>query len=221
MKPVNSRQMQLIDKAAQEEFGIPSRTLMENAGKAAASLAIEILTNDSHKGAAVFCGKGNNGGDGLVISRYLIKAGFNVTTYLISDNDNLKEDPVANLKLLKELNAEIVYLNDISSLGNLSGYGILIDAIFGTGFKGSPRGLAGDLIDALNNSGIRILAVDLPSGLDATTGECNGACIKALHTITFGLPKAGFYKKDGLKVTGEITIRNIGFPEELLKNPPS
>jgi len=92
-----------------------------------------------------------------------------------------------------------------------------VDAIFGTGFKGSPKGLAGDIIRHINNSNKKVLSIDVPSGLDATTGECRGDCLKATETITFGLPKTGFYHKDGPKFTGKITVKNIGFPDSLLK----
>jgi len=224
-KAVSSEQMQSIDRLAQERFNIPSTRLMENAGKATASIAMDMLElkkDDKKKRVAVFCGKGNNGGDGLVVARCLIEKGLKVTTYLLSGEDNLKKDPLVNFKLLKELNANIITIKEnLSSIKDLSGYDLITDAIFGTGFKGKPDDLVSDLINTINQSGAKVLSIDVPSGLDATTGECKGLCIKASETVTFGLPKSGFYKSDGPKFTGRIIVKNIGFPDKLLSNPPS
>ena len=92
---------------------------------------------------------------------------------------------------------------------------------FGTGFKGSPDGIYANAIDNINDSGVRILSVDVPSGLNATTGEYTGSCIKATKTVTFGAPKTGFYKAGGPVNSGVIIVKNIGFPESLLESPPS
>lgn len=219
MRAVTSRQMQEIDKAAQERFSIPSITLMENAGIAAASAAGEMLASNSSK-VAIFCGKGNNGGDGLVISRLLIKNNFTVTTYLLCEKERLKPDPATNLNLLKGLTSKIISLNskdNLPSLKKLSSYDLIIDSIFGTGFRGAPDSFTAGLIGLINESKAEILSIDVPSGLDATTGKCEGACIKADQTITFGLPKTGFYKEDGPTRAGKVTVKNIGFPPSLLK----
>ena len=224
-RSVTSHQMQLIDKISQERFKIPSVRLMESAGNAAAAEAMEMLSatkGNGRKKVAVFCGKGNNGGDGFVVSRILIKNGLDVTTYLLSSEDELKDDPAANFRLLKELDAKIVIIKEgLASLAGLSNYGLIIDAIFGTGFKGSPAGLTSDLIRLVNESGVEVLSVDVPSGLDATTGECKGECIRASQTVTFGLPKSGFFESDGPKSTGIIITKEIGFPKSLLENPPA
>ena len=220
MKSVTAREMQSIDMIAEKEFNISSLTLMENAGGACASSAMDMINSRKDKSISIFCGRGNNGGDGLVISRCLLKSGFDLTTYVLSSEDRLKKDPAVNFRLLKELKNKVILLEDKKSLPpikELSGCGLIIDAIFGTGFKGRPEGLAGDVIKLINESGAKILSVDLPSGLDSTTGECEGECVRADETVTFGLPKTGFYRGDGPKFTGKITIKNIGFPESLLK----
>jgi NAD(P)H-hydrate epimerase len=216
--------MQLIDKISQERFGIPSITLMENAGQAAASCAMDMLKDTkTGKRIAVFCGKGNNGGDGFVISRKLIENSLEVTTYILYDRDELKSDPAANFGLLEELGADIVALKDKDRHGykdTLANRSLIIDAIFGTGFKGAPNDSVSEIITAINRSGAKILSIDVPSGLDATSGRCKGECVKATRTITFGLPKSGFYKEDGPGHTGKIVVKNIGFPETLLSSPP-
>ena len=98
-----------------------------------------------------------------------------------------------------------------------SEYCLIIDAIFGTGFKGNPDDFTSKIIDLVNKSKIPVLSIDVPSGLDATTGLCRGSCIKAKWTVSFGLPKTGFYIADGQKFTGKLIIKNIGFPTSLLK----
>lgn len=226
LKPVTSYQMQLIESIAQERYNIPSITLMENAGKASSEAIMDVLKESpkEKKRVAVFCGKGNNGGDGLVISRHLIEKNLDVTTYTLSDEGEFKNDPGINFRLLKKLDAKIIKLKDKDGLPSpkeLSDYSLIVDAIFGTGFKGRPDGLVKSLINIINKSGTRVLSVDVPSGLDATTGECRTVCIEAVETVTFGLPKSGFYKSDGPRFTGNIIIKNIGFPESLLNNPPS
>jgi len=221
MKNVTAKEMQAIDRVAQEKFKISGLTLMENAGKACASHAMAMINLKKEKTISVFCGKGNNGGDGLVISRFLLKRGLDVTTYMLSSEDRLKKNPAVNLRLLKKLKGKVIFVEDkegLRAIDVLSGCGLIIDAIFGTGFKGRPEGLAADAIKLINASGVKILSVDVPSGLDATTGECPGECVKASETITFGLPKTGFYKGAGPKFTGKITVKNIGFPQSLLSH---
>ncbi len=214
--------MQLIDKLAQERFDIPSIKLMENAGDAAAACAIDMLKQASgHKKAAVFCGKGNNGGDGFVISRKLIENRIEVDTFTLCVENELKGDAATNFSILKKMGATIISLKDgITAPSLTKDYILIIDALFGTGFKGKPNDFISSLISSINKSGVQILSVDVPSGLDATSGTSAGECIKADQTITFGLPKTGFYKEDGPRSTGNIVVKNIGFPETLLSDPP-
>lgn len=226
-KSVSSSEMQSIDKIAQERFNIKSITLMENAGTAAASCTINMLRsqkkNKKKKRVAVFCGKGNNGGDGLVVTRKLLENNIDVSTYLLCGEDELKNDPAVNLRILKKLGANITILKKETRLDHrnyLDGCDLVIDSIFGTGFKGKPDEFLSLIIDLINKSGVDVLSIDVPSGLDATTGLAQGSCIKASKTITFGLPKTGFYESDGPEYTGEVVVKNIGFPESLLKSPP-
>lgn len=226
-KTVTSRQMQLIDTIAQERFGIPSIKLMENAGSAAGLRVLHILKRNhtiKNSRVAVICGKGNNGGDGFVVSRKLMEKKVDVTTYLLYPEDELKKDPSKNHALLKELGGKIVSLGEGSSeesiIDELSGYGVVVDAIFGTGFKGSPNSYISRVISSINRSGAVIVSIDLPSGLDASTGRCEGECVMAGETVTFGIPKIGFYQNDGPRHAGKISVKNIGFPDELLKDPP-
>lgn len=223
-KSVSSSEMQSIDKIAQERFNIKSITLMENAGTAAAACAINMLrsqkNNKKKKLVAVFCGKGNNGGDGLVVTRKLLENNIDASTYLLCGEDELKKDPAVNLRILKKLGANITILKKETRLDNrnyLDGCDLVIDSIFGTGFKGKPDKFLSWIIDFINKSGVDVLSIDVPSGLDATTGLAQGACVKASQTIALGLPKTGFYESNGPEYTGEVVVKNIGFPDTLLR----
>jgi hydroxyethylthiazole kinase-like uncharacterized protein yjeF len=221
---VTSKVMQDIDRAAQEEHNIPGITLMENAGEAAAACALEMLgAAPDEKKVLVVCGKGNNGGDGFVIARKLLEKGIGVTTYTLCGANRLKADPLINFNRLRDIKAEVVII-DREGLqkmrGDLSRSDLIIDSIFGTGFKGRPDDMAGAAIEAINSSGKKVLAVDVPSGLDATTGRCGGECVKADRTVTFGLPKTGFFEASGPGHSGKLVVKNIGFPDSLLENLP-
>ena len=212
--------MQLIDKKAIEEFGIPSLTLMENAGRAVYDQAKKMLSLPASKPGKVLClcGKGNNGGDGLVAARYLREGGIDVSVYLLCEEKRLKKDPLINFNKLRNMNIPTSCVKD--KPGKFSGYGLIIDAIFGTGFKGRPDKYTSGAIEAINKSNAPVLSVDVPSGLNATTGESGGISVKAACTITFGLAKTGFYKESGPGLTGEVIVKNIGFPTSLLTNIP-
>lgn len=224
---VTSGTMQEIDRAAQEEHNIPGITLMENAGRAAADCALDMLRPHgapaNGKKVSIFCGKGNNGGDGFVIARLLMEAGVDVTVYTLCGANRLKTDPLTNFNLLRDMKADVVTLGpgDIEQTRDaLREADLIIDAIFGTGFKGNPDDLTASVIRAINSSGRKVLAIDVPSGLDATTGTRGTECVKADRTITFGLPKTGFFEAEGPDNTGRLVVRNIGFPETLLERLP-
>ena len=208
MRRVSVKEMQELDRRAIEEKGIPSIVLMENAGR---KVAEEVIA----KSAAIFCSTGNNGGDGFVAARHLAEKGIEVKVYIVGKRSSIKNDPKINLDKLnigiKEIDSPVSIDSDI-----------IIDAIFGIGLKGAVREPARSIIVDLNKRNIPILSIDVPSGLDATTGECQEeACINATKTITFGLAKSGFYSTNGQKFTGEIVIKNIGFPKSLLNHQPT
>lgn len=208
MRRVTAKEMQEIDRIAIEEQGIPSLTLMENAGKAVAEVAMDMAKPDAS--ISIVCGRGNNGGDGLVAARYLIENGYKPSICLLGDISNIKNDVKVNLEKLTKLNYSLA--NEINPDSDL-----IIDAIFGTGFKGETEGKVAQIIEFINALKRPVLTVDVPSGLDATTGKAAKFCIKADKTVTFGLPKQGFYVGDGPKYAGQITVKQIGFPKELLE----
>ena len=220
MKHITSKEMQQIDKRAQKEFGIPSIVLMENAGRKAFKIAHDMLPKKQAKVICV-CGGGNNGGDGLVCARHLINNGIKVDIFLVGQPGRLKGDAKANFRVLRKTGATIKILKGKKSLNsfktNLKKAQLLIDAIFGIGLSGEVKEPYKSIISLMNQSKKPILALDVPSGLDATTGKKLGACIRAKKTVTFALPKTGFIKNDGPRYSGRVVVADISIPRALLK----
>jgi len=218
MKVATAQEMRSIDAQTIEMVGIPGIVLMENAGQAVTKIVKEIL--DDGKRVAIFVGRGNNGGDGLVVARYLALSGFNVTIYLLSEAERFRGDAKTNLQIAQNLQLKIKLL---LSQEQLSAYrdeiqlcGVIVDSIFGTGLKGAVRGFAAELIAFINSTGKPIVAVDLPSGLDADTGRAESVCVHATHTVTIGLPKRGLMLYPGADFTGTLTVADIGFPQSII-----
>ena len=219
MMSVSAKTMRELDHMAVIS-GIATLSLMENAGQAVAKKAAELLNELKGNQVAVFCGKGNNGGDGFVAAQKLKEGGLAVDVFLLSRQDEVKNEAAINLRSFVEAGGNVEKINSdaaIEQLNNKLNYSLIIDALLGTGFSGSVSGLLKRLIELLNSTDTPILAVDVPSGLDATTGEVNPIAIKAKWTISFALPKKGFYEEKGPNHTGLVQVTNIGFPEELLK----
>ncbi len=229
-RAVTPRQIQALDKKAAEDFGVSALSLMENAGKAVYQEArrfLKSLPNSQYpkkhsKAVNIFCGKGNNGGDGFVAARYLIKKGIRARIFLFGKSSELKQDALINFMKLKKMRTEIFETLDLKSMGKFKKIfldcDLIIDALFGVGLRGVLKEPFFSLINFLNQSGIPIFSVDVPSGLDATTGEVLGSAIKATQTITFTLPKIGFFKNEGSDYCGEIIVKEIGIPENLIRN---
>ncbi|MBM3253330.1 MAG: NAD(P)H-hydrate epimerase [Candidatus Omnitrophica bacterium] len=220
MRSITTNQMKQIDKKAQGVYGIPGIILMENAGINIAYQAIEMLKNKPKK-ICIFCGKGNNGGDGFVAGRHLFNEDFKIKVFLVGEYREVRKEARVNLNILLKMGIEIYelsnFFNRIFIKKNLAHTSLIIDAIFGTGLKGKMPYATSEIIDMINLSKRPVLSVDIPSGLDADTGEILGGCIKATKTITFGLPKKGFFKGKGPLYTGRVIISKIGIPQVLLK----
>jgi len=218
-KGVTAFEMSEIDRKAQEVYGIPQATLMENAGRSVAEEIIKDLVSLEKESIAIFAGKGNNGGDGFVAARYLSeKTPRKLMIYTVSNDLPKSGAACGNFTRAKELGLIIRPLKDFLSLNkNDASFTIGIDAIFGTGFIGDLPEECENLGKKLNSSNIKIYAVDIPSGLDATSGKAGENVPKAQKTITFGLPKQGFFTKAGPDLCGKIIIKDIDFPQKLLK----
>jgi ADP-dependent NAD(P)H-hydrate dehydratase / NAD(P)H-hydrate epimerase len=196
--------MRAVDAWAIEEMGVPSLELMEAAGRAVAEAVGELAPEGPVR---VVCGKGNNGGDGLVASRYLAEAGYEVEALLLWPESELGRDATVNLERFEARQAG----DDLAA--RLAGSGAIVDAIFGTGFSGSPREPVTDVIAAINACGAPVVACDVASGVDASSGEVVGAAVEADVTVTFHAAKLGHRVAPGKWLTGELRVAPIGIPD--------
>jgi len=221
MKTVTARNMQEIDKKAISKYNIPDIVLMENAGITVTNVAVSMLEKSSSKKVAIICGKGNNAGDGFVVARQLRTRGFDVTVYLMYKAKDIKDgNPSINFKCLRPLGVHVIEAYDVKGIKKAKrrfSYNLIIDAVFGTGFSGQMPEHITHMINHINSEEITVISVDVPSGLDATTGIVHDCVVRADKTVTMGLAKTGFVKNDGPNCVGELIVKNICFPLELLK----
>jgi ADP-dependent NAD(P)H-hydrate dehydratase / NAD(P)H-hydrate epimerase len=221
MKVTTAQQMQEMDRKAIEIYGIPGIVLMENAGRGATEAIVDAFPDLLKRRVAIFSGKGNNGGDGFVIARYLQNLGASVKVFLLAEPKALRGDAETNLRIFLKMKGEVLPVPSTKEFRlvnkDLEQFDLLIDAIFGTGLDSEVRGYYRDVIDRLNALQRPIVAVDIPSGLDANTGKPLGAAIRASLTVTFGLPKIGHLISPGIEYAGELKIVDIGFPGRLVE----
>ncbi len=211
LDPLHDAQtMRAVDTWAIDERGVPSLELMEAAGRAVAEAAEEVADPGP---ARVVCGKGNNGGDGLVAARYLAQGGHDVEVLLLSPPDELSSDASANLGRYDGTVREF-------APDALAGSGVIVDAIFGTGFEGAPRDPAAAAIEAINGCRAPVVAADIASGVDASTGEVAGAAVRATMTVSFHAAKIGHWVGPGKRHTGELRVAPIGVPDGAPGNAP-
>ncbi len=211
--------MRKTDRTAIEEYGIAGAVLMENAGRQVAETVLELLGKLEQKTASVLiiAGRGNNGGDGFVAARHLQKMGIDARVCLLGKGDDLKGDARTNYEITRKCGVPI---DENVSAGDLAldvaMAGVLVDAILGTGARGELETSVAEAIKVMNAAETPVVAVDLPSGITADTGQVLGVAVRATLTITFGLPKVGLYCYPGRDYCGEVRIADIGLPAELL-----
>lgn len=220
MKWVTRDEMREIDRRAFGEFGIPAIILMENAGRGAADEARKLYRERGLSGPMlIFCGAGNNGGDGLVVARHLANAGFEVRIYLCFDRaraDRTREAGI-NLTICERMALPIEETATAEAVEELRARlpddGLVVDAIFGIGLSGPPREPLASLIRLLAESRLPVLAIDIPSGLDADTGEVLGVALPADLTATMACPKRGLKAPQA----GRVVVVDISAPAFLLR----
>ena len=214
---MSREQVRAFDSWAINTLGIPGMVLMENAGRSCAELIKDKLKDVAGPKVCIFCGTGNNGGDGYVIARHLINSGFKVVVVVCGDRNKIKGDAKLNLDILERLGRRIERLNlragDIG--GQVGAFAadadMLVDSLFGTGLSGQLSDEYKQLIDSINAQSCPILAVDIPSGLDCDSGQPLGAAVRADYTVTFVAVKKGFTSAGGAaSYTGEIFTASIG-----------
>ncbi len=211
---LDAEAMRAADSWAIDERGIPSLELMETAGGALADAVAELLPDGPVR---VVCGKGNNGGDGLVAARRLAELGLDAEVLLLWPGDELSDDARANLARLP--GAAVSEIPEGGAAGALEGSGAIVDAIFGTGFDSAPREPAASAIAAINAVGAPVLACDIASGISASDGSAAGAAVEADVTVTFHAAKVGHRIAPGARHTGELRVVDIGIPAEAPARP--
>lgn len=215
-KAITAEEMAEIDQKA-VEFGIPSLLLMENAGSA---VARTTKTFGAKLKVAIFAGTGNNGGDGFVAARHLANEGAKVNVFLIGDPGGIRtEEACLNWDVIQKMtqNIKIHVVRNSSDLKKARYYlkraDVIVDAMLGTGLGGPLREPFAFAVRLINESGVPVVSVDTPTGLNPSTGEVHGFAIKAAYTVTFHRMKRGFFKAK--KYTGRIIVANIGIPKEV------
>ncbi|TWT45778.1 Bifunctional NAD(P)H-hydrate repair enzyme Nnr [Phycisphaerae bacterium RAS1] len=216
--PMSCAAIRELDRLGVESLKIPSLLLMENAGAGAAGCILAHFADAARRGTLVLCGPGNNGGDGLVVARLLDAARAPVTVLLAAPPEKLKGDPAVHLEIVQRLGIRILYASsseEFAAAGQaIAAAGLIVDALLGTGAGGPPRGVVAELIAMANRAAAARVAIDLPSGLDADSGEAAECCFRADATITLAAPKLGFAAPAARRVLGRVFIADIGVTPE-------
>lgn len=216
MKVVTSEIMKKIDAYCIQDLKIPGIILMENA-------ALKIIKNidlNKNNNFTVVCGKGNNGGDGLAVSRHLLTLGKKVEVFLMGSGDDISHDAKINASILKNMGVKINRLSNVEDINDLRDSigrsDIIIDAIFGTGLSREVEGIYYQVISIINENSTYTLSIDVPSGFNADSGKIMGNCVTADRTVTLQMFKRGFLSYNTDKLTGEVVVENIGIPEAVV-----
>jgi NAD(P)H-hydrate epimerase len=208
MRTLTAEQMREADRRCIHDLGIPGVVLMNNAGLA-------VFREIDRGPVGVVCGKGNNGGDGFVVARLAMLAGFDTRVVLIADPAAIQGDALTFMRVYERLGGSMHSVQDettvIEAVRGLADCAVLVDALLGTGISGEVRGAMRAAIEAWPN--VRTVAVDLPSGLNADTGEPCGCCVRADVTVTFQFAKRGFENPASRAYVGRLIVADIGIPE--------
>ena len=219
MRILNAAQMREADRRTIQEIGIASLVLMENAGRQVVA-AIESRYPDlGERSVAIVCGKGNNGGDGFVVARTLQQRGVEVSVFVIGRITEIKGDARVNLDILGRIGQTVVEVADETAWelhGNeITGHDLIIDAMFGTGLSAPLTGFYETVVADLNEAGVPIVSIDMPSGLSADTSDLIGDAIDATVTVTLGAPKLPLVLPPAESKSGEVVIADIGIPADV------
>jgi len=222
-KPLTREQVRQIDRIAIEQYGIPGVVLMENAGRGTAQHVMEMLGGAEGKRIVAACGGGNNGGDGFVIARHLHNAGADVTVLMAAEPDRLSGDAATNFRIIQAMGLPVMPARTAEQITQasdaLAGADAIIDALLGTGFAGQVREPLDDLIEHINAAGqrgVKVVAVDIPSGLDCDTGLPGGIAVRASLTVTFVAPKVGMLEPAAADYVARLVVVDIGVPSRLV-----
>ena len=212
--------MRAADRYTMEDFGVPSRTLMEVAGRGCAERIREAYGPLDGDTVTILCGKGNNGGDGLVVARHLFSAGAHVQVVLAAPADDLSDETAHNLTLLRTLQREsadadrlVIEENaDADSMAGQEGAALYVDALLGTGLTSALRAPIHGIVEWLHEQSAPVVALDVPTGLHSDTGEALGTAVAADRTVTMAAPKVGLLVGEGPSLAGTVDVVDIGIP---------
>ncbi|HUU84019.1 MAG TPA: NAD(P)H-hydrate epimerase [Phycisphaerae bacterium] len=223
MDPILTReQVRQIDRIAIEELGIPGVVLMENAGRNAADHIARLVTETGAARVIIFCGPGNNGGDGFVIARQLANRAIPIVVCLAGDPDRMSPDCNTNYQIVRKMGFEVTTIDGPDAAAKATAVlrkgDIAVDALLGTGFSGQVRSPLDAVIRGINQADKTLtVAVDVPSGMDCDTGQPANATIRADHTLTFAAGKIGFTETAAAPYVGRVTVYDIGAPPALIE----
>ncbi|MBW2286012.1 MAG: NAD(P)H-hydrate dehydratase [Deltaproteobacteria bacterium] len=215
MKVSSVTEMRDLDRTAIETFGIREEILMENAGDAVYAVMRDRF-GIAGKRFVIFCGLGNNGGDGFVVARKVHSNGGDARVFILGDKNRFKGAAGLNLDIIAGMPLDVKSIEDASEIRwAVSHCDVIVDAVFGTGLARDVGGLYGDVIDAVNESGKPVIGVDIPSGVNGDTGHVMGKAVSANVTVSFGLPKIGNLLYPGYALCGDLYVTHISFPPSL------
>jgi hydroxyethylthiazole kinase-like uncharacterized protein yjeF len=214
MRLTTSKAMRDADSKAIHVLGIPSTLLMTNAAGHIAAAAMGLI--NGKKSAVIFCGCGNNGGDGVAAASYLLRRGVEVRCFLVGDRTKMTEDCAEMERRLTELGGSLEDFSADEARKALSGAGVVIDAMFGIGLNADLKGKALKAVELINSADVPVVAADIASGVEADSGRILKAAVKADVTVTFSLAKTGHFVEPGCTCCGQLRIADIGIPAEVV-----
>ncbi|MCJ7595371.1 MAG: NAD(P)H-hydrate dehydratase [Desulfobacterales bacterium] len=217
MRLVTAAEMREMDRLAIQELGIPGVVLMENAARGAARIFLDHFEPFEKAHVVLLCGRGNNGGDAYVMARYLHQAALKVSIIVLSEIQKITGDAMTNLEIIRRLGLDIMEVAGPEAWDRcrplISTCDYIVDGILGTGLNSPVKGFYGEVIKEVNASGKPLMAIDIPSGLNADTGQIMGTAIRADLTVTFGFPKLGQVLFPGADLVGRLARVDIGIPD--------
>lgn len=214
MLTLTCEQVRRVDELAAQDYAMPTIVLMENASANAARILLHEFSHLTNSSAAVFCGPGNNGGDGFAIARHLHNVGWTVQVVLAVPPEKLKGDALTNYTIITKMGLPITGPETADEI--LSQADVIIDALLGTGSSGEPRPPFDTLIRKINAAAKPVVSIDIPSGMDCARGTASETTIRATHTITFVAAKDTFLKPELEPFLGRLHVTWIGMPIELI-----
>ena len=220
MRVLNTQQMREADRRTIDDVGIPSIVLMENAGRQAVAAMEAAFDGLPHSHVGVLCGRGNNGGDGFVVARTLVQRGIEATVFLLGSVSEVRGEARTNLEVLGRLGITVVEVTNAQEwelhFSEISGCDLLVDAILGTGFHGRLTGFLETVVADVNDLGVPVVAIDVPTGLSADSHEIDGDAIEASMTVTLAAPKIPLVLPPADTHAGDLVIADIGIPSPVL-----